>query len=251
MTVDIERIKGKIRALLNRNVEKGATIAEAEACLDKAYKLLEKFNLDIMEILKDTDEQTQKVIEDIIYECGNIPPELENLYISVADLFNCDLITSRKYVEGSRYRRVFLKCIGNPINVEKVKYFMQLFEDTIREALKVEKISGLRNINSFKRGFYWALATKAQKLQKEREKEEKQKEEEFGSKSCTALMVIEDKKNIETYISEHFTNLKKGKISFSNFGKATDYNSYDKGHEYGNSVGFNDAVGNKKALLKG
>ena len=198
MTVNIERVKHKIKGLLARNVQNGATIAEAEVCLEKAYQLLSQFDLDIEDLLKDTDPNTQKVIREDVYESGNIAPELWELYCQVAWLFNCEAIKSMKRVAGYKYRKTFIDIIGNPINVEKVKYFMNLFIDMVQQLIKSEQITGLRNINSFKRGFYLSTACKAQKIRFEREKQEEQ-EQQTG----TSLMVL-DRQNVEDFIQTCF-----------------------------------------------
>ena len=248
MSLDIESVKRKVRALLARNVENGASIAEAETCLEKAYQLLDEFNLDIEELLKDTDPNTKKVIKEELYVSGNISPELKYLYNAVAKLFHCEIVTSRRVAAGYKYRVVYIQCIGNPINVEKVKYFMSLFEDTIQKAIKQEYITGLRNINSFRRGFYMSLANKAYTMINERDKKEKEEEKK---QSSTALVLVEDKKNIEEYMAQEFPNLVQRTINFNNYGKSTERNSFNKGQSYGNSMGFNDAVKGSKALLKG
>lgn len=245
MVIDIERIKHKIRALLARNTQNGASVAEAETCLEKAYQLLTQFNLDIEELLRDSDPGTQKVIKEQVYENGNISPELWELYCQIAWLFHCEAIRSRRYVQGSKYRRVFISVIGNPINVEKVRYFMVLFEDIVRQIIKFENITGLRNINSFKRGFYLAIAQKAQTLRLEvEEKEEEQQKQNTG----TSLVVL-DKKNIDEFISLEFPNLKAKSNNFNNYGKATNLSAYQSGQSHGSTINFHDPLGASRGRI--
>lgn len=237
MSVDIEKIKHRIRSLLARNVQNGASVAEAETCLEKAYNLLTEFNLDIEELLQDTDPNTKKVVKEEIYESGNISPELWELYAQVAWLFHCEAIRSRKKQAGYKYRKVFINIIGNPINVEKVKYFMNLFIETAQQIIKNEEITGLRNINSFKRGFYLAIAQKAQTLRINTEEQEKQEEKSIG----TSLMIL-DKKNVEDFIAEQYTNLHRYTNNFNNYGKQTSKDMYGKGINHGSAMDFNDPI---------
>ena len=243
MTVDINRIKQKIRALLSRNVKNGATVSEAQACLDKAYKLLDEFNIDIKELLEDTDPNTQKVIQEEVYSSGQLAPELSTMMSEIAFLFNCRLIRTRVKEAGHRYRTVKLNLVGNPINVEKCKYFYNLFNDNLIQLIKINKITGLRNINSYKRGFYLAIVETACNLRWEKEKQEEQ-----AKKTGTSLMVI-DEENVAKFIYANLGEIKTVRTNFNNYGKADDVSSLNAGREAGATMNFNDHISQNKGAI--
>lgn len=178
-----DKIKNKIKALLSKTTDNGATKEEMESALRKANKLMTDF------FISEHDLQDSEIINKCVSEQFELTKsgfDLSLFYTDLADLFDC------QYYYNSK-RIVFF---GHEQDVALCGYFYNVISKTcLKEKeiyLKSEKYLQLKNhhhgrtlSSSFIKGFLIEVASKMREMYEERERNIP---ETYG------LIVIEKKK---------------------------------------------------------
>ena len=267
MTVDREAIKRKIKNLLARNTENGATEAEAEVCLKKANKLLEEFNIELEEILMNSDKSAIQE-EPVDVACGIArTPEFKAFMNAIAKLYDCQTIIRSRYQGSQRYRSTYFTVVGTVLNIEYTNYMIQQIVDIMEECYKqyVEGAeyqlelhyylnSSRRIRNSFIRGFLEKVTSKAWDIywqkQDEIKKAKKEAERQNTELSKSYSLVVLNNNEVKQYVSALGTRTVS--ISTKNYGKANSNYARNAGSKAGDSVHFGRPVdGGSQKLLKG
>jgi predicted unusual protein kinase regulating ubiquinone biosynthesis (AarF/ABC1/UbiB family) len=267
MTIDREAIKRKIKNLLARNTENGATEAEAEVCLRKANKLLEEFNIELEEILMNSDKAAIQE-EPVDVACGIArTPEFKVFMNAIAKLYDCQTVIRYRYQGSQRYRSTYFTMVGTVLNIEYTNYMIQQIIDIMEECYKqyvksteyqlevqYHSSSPRRIRNSFVRGFLKKVTDKAWDIYWQKQNEIK-KAKEDAEKQNTKLnnsysLVVLNNNEVKQYITALVP--KAVSISTKNYGKADIDYAKNAGSVAGNSVHFGRPVnGGNQRLLKG
>lgn len=263
MAVDREAIKRKIKNLLARNVENGATEAEAMTCMEKANKLLKEFDIELEEILMHSDKAS--ILEepvDVAYGIARMP-EFKKFMGAIAKLYDCDTIIRSKYVGNQRYMSTYFTLIGTVLNIEYTNYMIQTIIDILEGCYKIYvksseyqvelQYNNSRRIrNSFVRGFLTKVTSKAWDIYRQRkwelEEAQRQAEQQNSELNKSFSLIVINNDNVKDYVS-NMKGIKNVSISTKNFGKADSF-SRTAGSQAGESVSFGRPVnGSNNKLL--
>lgn len=162
MTIDIEKVKGRIKKLINLSKDAGATEAEAERAMEKAMALMAEYQLTAQQV--DRASTAPNSAGDIEMEdvFGNFSPWKRIIFNATASLYMCDSWQSGKTVV----------IIGESQNIEIAKQMADHFI-AIGEALASQrKGNGRSFIDAFKKGFASRLAQRLRERKAEAQKQE-------------------------------------------------------------------------------
>lgn len=181
-----DRVKNKIKALLSKTIDNGASKAEMESALRKANQLMADF------FISEYDLQDSEIINKCIseqFELTRSSFDLSLFYADLAYLFDCEFYYTSKRITF----------FGHEQDVALCGYFYNVITKTcLREKeiyLKSEKCLELKKYyhgrtlsSSFIKGFLVEVTSKMQEMYKEREKNIP---ETYG------LMVIEKREKVK------------------------------------------------------
>lgn len=157
-----QEILNKVRALLNKTIENGATESEMESALKLAQKLMAKHNIDQSEINVSTlDINVESVSKDWVY--GERQGWNWLLLIAIASGFNCKVIKANKFENEKSFKLVdFYEIVGFYDDRKMVKDLFEITVPVIRNLYKKrykEYVSNFGKQNNFE-----SLDTKLAKL---------------------------------------------------------------------------------------
>ena len=206
--VDIESIKEKIRNLLNRNVQNGASPAEAETCMRKANELMTKYLIDAYDLK--TKEGNCESRSTTLHRKNQI---LKIMLSTLCRTFDVKCFDSNQ---------MGLVMFGFPVDLDIVEYFRKMLIDTmefeIRQYRKSEdykyetKERGLNGnvvINDFILGFCGRVCKTLDELYQERNKQ-------FEQATGTSLMVVradvveQELQNLYGKMGKHRVSIRQG-----------------------------------------
>ena len=180
--VDIESIKEKIRNLLNRNVQNGASPAEAETCMRKANELMTKYLIDAWDLK--TKEGNCESRTTVMHRKNQI---LKIMLSKLCRTFDVKCFDSN---------RMGLVMFGFPVDLDIVEYFRKMLIDTMEFEIaqyrrskeykyetKERGLNGNVVINDFILGFCGRVCETLEQLYQERNKQ-------FEQATGTSLMVV-------------------------------------------------------------
>ena len=209
--MNLESIKVKIKKLLALSTS--PNMAEAEAAMQKANKLLLDYNLE----MGDISDTHSEIIEDT-YRTGSAERVHETNLIGAIGHYNfCEIIrySGRDWKSGNfrNTKHYSLSFIGRPHNVAAAKVMCDyIFEVLDKGVAKEVKGEGRATVFSYKVGFCQSMTSKIYGLIAERQKEAQATANSTTSQNpdvpkleCTALTIIENTKaENEKFIQEKF-----------------------------------------------
>lgn len=196
---DISTIKSKIEKLMA--LSNSPNPAEAASALEKANKLLIQHNIDIEEVTGFKSE-----IEQEDYTSGYALREHETgLIASIARYNLCEvlLVHNREYAFSGRSKtKTAIRFIGKKHNIVAARVMSDyVFEACDKASLQV-KGEGRSVVHSFKVGFCSELNQRIMKMTKANE---------VQNGGSTALVLVENRKEVQDYMENTFSDLKKEK----------------------------------------
>lgn len=204
-----EGIINKIKALYAKAASTDS-MEEAETATAMATKLLIKYNLDLSKIdLKTEAEKKASIIKDYHHLGGEQKRHesewVAKLYMQIAKYNLCRAFSAGERNSGVNYNPGYVLIIGEPQNIELVKFIVGQVVYQIRrlEPLAWKSYYGIEKRNAFRRGFFDGAAIGVgTKLYHERQEMEAAKS---GEAQEMGLMVISKDALVNNYISENIT----------------------------------------------
>lgn len=231
-----EKIKSKIKALLSKTTENGATKEEMESALSKANQLMTDF---FIEENKLNDDLKDKLISKSV-EMVKAKYKFQIFYSSLALLFDCKVYYNR----SSRKITFF----GHEQDVDLCVYFYEVItkatlkakEDYLRSNdYKLNKKLGYHGktlTSSFVKGFLVSISNKMQEMYKEKES---------NIKKGTGLITFEKKKKVENAFRNLGLNIRTVKTTIN--GQS---GSYNQGKSKGKDFNINQGVNSSESKVK-
>lgn len=192
-----DKIKNRIKALLSKTIENGATKQEMESALTKANQLMAEF------FISEHDLQDIEIIKKCVSESFNLTKsgyDLTLFYADLARLFDCEYFYNSKTITFFGHEQdvalcgYFYNVISKTCLYEKDKY------------LKSDKYKRLKNYyhgrtlsSSFIKGFLIEVVSKMKDLYKDREANIPK---EYG------LMVVKKKEKVTKEFEELNLNIR-------------------------------------------
>lgn len=227
--VDIESIKEKIRNLLNRNVQNGASPAEAETCMRKANELMTKYLIDAYDLK--TKEGNCESRSTTLHRKNQI---LKIMLSTLCRTFDVKCFDSHN---------MGLVMFGFPVDLDIVEYFRKMLIDTMEFEIaqyrksaeykyetKERRLNGNVVINDFILGFCKRVCETLNDLYDERNKQ-------FEKATGTSLMVVRADV-VDRELKELYGKMGKQKVSIRQ-GVST---SHADGEDAGAKVRFSHGV---------
>ncbi len=186
-----EKIKEKIKALLSKTTDNGATKEEMESALRKANQLMTEF------FISEHDLKDNEIIDKCISEKIELTKsgfDLSIFYADLAHLFDCEFYYNSKYITFFGHEQdvalcgYFYKMISKTCLIEKDKYLKSDRYNQLKKHYHGRTLS-----SSFIKGFLVEVVYKMQKMYEEREKNIPQS---YG------LMVVEKKEKVKNEFQE-------------------------------------------------
>lgn len=249
--LDLEKIKRRISALLDKTVDNGATKEEMNSALEKANALMLEFFISENDLKRDQNK-------DIIVKCVSKTVDLikthydlSMFHYNLGVLFDCKSFTRTYYVKSNLKKKKTITgqtvtFFGYETDVELACYFLQMIERScIKEKdrflqsfdymclKKQTKAHGKTLVSSFITGFVFEVSSKLDYLYSDRVRNIPQS---YG------LMVIDKKKNVEKQYEEFQLDFKMGKARNKNY-QIGDEKAYEKGLERGKNFELVQGIG--------
>ncbi|WP_163398173.1 DUF2786 domain-containing protein [Flavobacterium fluviatile] len=195
-----EKIKDKIKALLAKTIENGATKEEMESALKKANKLMAEY------FISEHDLSDSEIIQKCLAKQFKVTKSgyrMTLFYHDLAILFDCKCY----------YNDDYITFFGHEQDVELCGYFYSLItRSCLAEKdryVKSEEYKYLKRYNHgktlsahFIKGFLYEISIKMEEMYKERES---------NIPEAYGLMVIEKKEKVQISFDEMNLKLKKGR----------------------------------------
>lgn len=222
-----ERTINIIRSMMGRTVENGCTPAEAAHASAKIQELLEKYQIDMVDIEKKTfDERLFRLKIDSNVKKQN-PGDIAVLN-SICSSYSCKLILTKS-------NNIVYNILGFESDVEAVKsvflYVLENLDKRCKKESSSSNIHGIKFRNSYMYGAAVVISERLKNFFEERKQE--------YTKQGNALMVIKmnslDKikaPQVDMFVAEQFTKLTEGKASKSSL----DFSAYAKGKIAGGEI---------------
>lgn len=226
-----EKIIKTINALLAKSRDAAVTEAEAEAFVEKAHELLEKYNLAMADLESHGEAVADKPIIRMVNEYHKQWETV--IHHQVANLYFCKLwrhpfiYTAKK--DGRKYSLLGHTYAGREHNVEIAISMVKYLTDTVKRL--TAKHDG--NRTDFAKGCAYRLAARIKELA-----EKKRKEQAGVVSNLPALYVSEDSRNL-SFMAEKGIVLKSGK----NLRAAKDASSYVAGRQAAEGISLDPQVG--------
>lgn len=190
---DIDKIKGRIKALLSRTVDRGATENEAKIALEKATKLMTEYQITQYDLKTYSDDK----IEEKTIELNRQSVYMRSLVACICECFDCESY----YTSGTKKVTIF----GLKTDVDIVEYMTEVVflaqENEINKYKKSEDFECLimyhaprTIINGFINGFCYRIGEKVKELAAK-------KVQEIETLTGTSLICLKNqmiKKSFET-----------------------------------------------------
>lgn len=250
--LDLDKIKRRISALLDKTVDNGATKEEMNSALEKANALMLEFFITENDLKRD---QNQEIIVKCVSKTVDIIKthyDLSMFRYNLAILFDCASYVTTSYdyvVVKGKHRKITKQTstfFGYETDVELACYFLQMIERScIKEKdkfidsfgymclKKQTKAHGKTLISSFITGFVFEVSLKLDELYKDRVRNIPQS---YG------LMVIEKTENVKKQYEEFQLNFKISKGRKKNY-QIGEEQAYEKGLERGKNFELIQGIG--------
>ncbi len=192
-----DKIKNRIKALLSKTTDNGATKEEMESALAKANQLMTEF------FISEHDIKDAEIINKCVSEGFQLTKsgfDLGLIYNDLARLFDCQYYFNSKRIVFFGYEQdvalcgYFYNLITKTCLIEKERYLKS------EKYLKLKKhYHGKTLSSSFIKGFLIEVKIKMRDMYKEREK---------NIPETYSLMVIEKKEKVKSEFENQNTNIK-------------------------------------------
>ncbi len=227
-----EKIKAKIKALLSKTIDNGASKEEMEAALFKANKLMTDFFISEHD-LSDPYIAEKCILKEVpIIKSGY---DLTDFYNSLTQLFDCkyfynkNIISFFGFEEDTELCSYFYKFIVKTCLKEKAKYMKS------EDYAELKKMYHGRTLSaSFIKGFMLGVCVKMDKMYRERRTE--LSAEKYG------LMVIEKKTKVQSQFGN--LGLKVKTVPFNQI--VAEQSAYNQGSKIGKSIDLIQGVNQGK-----
>lgn len=162
-----EKLIAKIKALLNRTIENGASLSEAEVALKKANELIAKYHITEFE-LKNFSQKEE--CEEVKIKFKRISKHIKSLFGSVADAFECEYCFNTHFgtLFGYKTDITIAEYIFNFV-LSALEYEISEYKKTYDYQDDISVYSPNKVINSFIGGFVAKIRQKLLELTKEKE----------------------------------------------------------------------------------
>ena len=162
-----EKLIAKIKALLNRTVENGASLSEAEIALKKANELIAKHHITEFE-LKNFSQKEE--CEEVKIKFKRISNHIKSLFASVADAFECEYCYNTHFGTFFGYKTdiIIAEHIFNFV-LSALEYEISEYKKTYDYQDDISVYSPNKVVNSFIGGFVAKIEQKLLELTKEKE----------------------------------------------------------------------------------
>lgn len=222
-----ERTIRIIRSMMEKTVENGCTPAEAALASAKIQELLEKYQIDMVDIEKKTfNERLFRLKIDSGVKKQN-PGDIAVLDC-ICRSYSCKLILSKS-------KNIIYNILGFESDVETVKsvflYVLENLDKRCKREAASSNIHGIKFRNSYMYGAATIISERLKNFFDDRKQE--------YTKQGNSLMVIKmnslDKikaPQVDMFVSEQFTKLTEGKASKSSL----DFDAYTKGKIAGGEI---------------
>lgn len=207
---NLEKIKIRIKNLLEKTTENGASESEMLAAINKATELMEKYSI-VQEDLKNIDEKEKCVFKEFISTDNKIYHEI--FIPELSKLFDCKVV----FVQMNRKQRKNT-VIGFETDVDLYLYFYNFIIETSKKELEKYKFSKeyiILNLdhhakklnNSFLRGFFNSLSNKIRNIYNERQ-----------ASRCgeTGLIFVGKEKKVINFYEDLFPKVKERTVNLNN-----------------------------------
>lgn len=238
--IELAKVKAKIRALVAKTTDNGASEAEAMSAMTKVGELLETFNLSMGDVSEVREEACDTGDFQTYSKHAGIASDVA---VAVAAFTNTKAWLTRE-ING-----VVIKFFGVETDVELAKYITSVitscFEGeykTFKESETYKNYNGHRRVlnTDFRRGFAGRINDRLYELKANATKE-------YSNNTGTALVVVEKDK----YVQEEFDKLN---MRLRKTYRQTRYvrsgGAYSAGASAGNKVNLNRPVGTNSNSTK-
>lgn len=163
-----EKLIAKIKALLNRTIENGASLFEAETALNKATKLISKHHISEFEL---KNCSTKENCEEIKIKFTRRSNHIKDLFSEVAKTFECEYCYTSSYgiFFGYKTDLTIAEYIFN-FCIETLENEIKQYKKTLDYKDDIEVFAPNQVINSFIGGFVNQISKKLKNLKQEKEK---------------------------------------------------------------------------------
>lgn len=190
VTADIESVKETIAKLITLANNESATENEARVAMDRAKRLMSKYQLNQAEILRQkihTGVNVEAIIVKAkMYYTGKLENWEARMAYSLSKIFECYSVRGRPYREAETNRKARdVSFIGLPNDISLVLYFFDYCQDEIARHMELAyPDEGQRVRNSFAVGMVTRID--------QRLKEFYTRYKEVIMSSCTDIVVFKD-----------------------------------------------------------
>lgn len=192
---NMDKIKAKIKALLSRTVDRGATENEAKIALEKATKLMTKYQITQHDLKTYSDDK----IEEKTIEISRQSVYMRSLLASICGCFDCESY----YTSGTKMVTIF----GYKTDIDMTEYIANVvftaLENEINKYKRSEDFECLimyhaprTVINGFIHGFCYRIGQKIKELVAK-------KTQEIESATGTSLICLKSQMIKKSFESLH------------------------------------------------
>lgn len=235
-TMDRATLLDTIKKLLNVQVTKGATTAEAASAAAAAQRMCAKHGIAMMEVEKHRLKEAGLGVVDEEQESfyKNLPDWAGLLVVQIANAFDCKLVLGKKPIgKFDAYKRTGFKCVIHFIGVEVdaviARYlYVRLENELYAMATESARREGYRGaqVNTYRKNFIQAAALEIGRRLREQREELKKTEQKMGA------LIIFKGELVKQFVHEKYGNtLTKGKRLRHSTGMGT-----NAGREAGQNV---------------
>lgn len=232
---DIDKIKGRIKALLSRTVDRGASENEAKIALEKATKLMTEYQITQHDLKTYSDDK----IEEKTIEISRQSVYMRGLLASICACFDCESY----YTSGTKKVTIF----GYKTDIDMTEYISSVaftaLENEINKYKRSEDFECLimyhaprTVINGFINGFCYRISQKIKELVAK-------KTQEIETTTGTSLICLKNQMIKKSFEARH------PNLGHSNYTPAPSLKSaFEAGVESARNTSINRGIGQKNTV---
>lgn len=228
-----EDILRKVKNLLNRTTDKGATPEEMDTCINLAYQLMEKYAIGLEDVKRSDIEFSEG---EFIYIPTKNSIDFMTMLTTLCELFHCGSLQrkTRKKPDGSFGRRAMYmyRIVGEKEHALFVEFLVtEIMLNSTALFLQISKEKGFTRNNvlvekySYERGYFDAVVETA---------EQRIKERDSLRGTGTSLMVV------DSMVKDYLANYGYAKTR-STIRKSSQY-AYELGKQHGKNQSLDKRV---------
>jgi hypothetical protein len=228
---ELERVKRIIRGLVEKNESNGASEAEALASAEKVGALLQKYDLELSQVMLDGMKNTMTKTKVFAADDAG-----SSLVVGIGHL--CSLVVYRETGTAGFAYVLF----GHDVDVELAKYLFEICSEAMEsEWVDYGSKHGFtkKQRESFRRGFGGRVHDRMIELKRQRDEERRKHVQMSG---CTDLVIVKDQL-VQAEFEKEGIRLRSTVRRFSN-----DSHAYGHGHTAGGKVNLNNPIGDGRGV---